>query len=69
MKPIPREFYQRNTVQVAKELLGKILVRKLGNKTLTGIITETEAYRLSAINSSPTLVKSTPYCFLSIFNA
>lgn len=47
MKPIAREFYQRNTVQVAKELLGKTLVRKIGNKTLTGIITETEAYRFS----------------------
>ena len=47
MKPIPREFYQRNTVQVAKDLLGKTLVRKIGNKTLTGIITETEAYRFS----------------------
>lgn len=40
-----REFYARNTVQVAKDLLGKTLVRKIGKKTISGIITETEAYR------------------------
>ena len=41
---LPREFYQRDTVKVAKGLLGKILVRKINGKILTGIITETEAY-------------------------
>ena len=45
MKILPRTFYARNTVKVAKELLGKTLVRKIGNKILSGIITETEAYR------------------------
>lgn len=45
MKILPRTFYARNTVKVAKDLLGKTLVRKTGNKTLTGIISETEAYR------------------------
>jgi len=30
---------------VAKELLGKRLVRKVNGKTMSGIITETEAYR------------------------
>ncbi len=45
MKILPREFYARNTVNVAKELLGKTLVRKIGKKTISGIITETEAYR------------------------
>ena len=42
---LDREFYARNTVQVAKDLLGKTLVRKIGKKTISGIITETEAYR------------------------
>jgi len=42
---LPREFYQRDTVKVAKELLGKTLVRKIDNKKLSGIIIETEAYR------------------------
>jgi len=44
---IPRKFFQRDTVIVAKELLGKKLVRKIGNKTISGIIIETEAYRQS----------------------
>ena len=44
MKTLPRKFYQRNTIEVARELLGKILVRKIENTTLTGRIVETEAY-------------------------
>jgi DNA-3-methyladenine glycosylase len=44
---LPREFFQCDTVIVAKKLLGKKLVRKIGNKKYTGIITETEAYRAS----------------------
>jgi len=43
--PLPRTFYERNTVRVAKELLGKVLVRRLGPMRLEGIIVETEAYR------------------------
>lgn len=45
MKIIPQEFYSRNTIAVAKDLLGKILVRVVGKTTLSGIIVETEAYR------------------------
>lgn len=45
VKILPRTFYARNTVNVAKDLLGKILVRRIGNNILSGIITETEAYR------------------------
>ncbi|MGH2567980.1 MAG: DNA-3-methyladenine glycosylase [Bacteroidota bacterium] len=44
MKPLPRSFYLRPTVQVAKDLLGKFIVRKLKSKTLIGKIVETEAY-------------------------
>ena len=47
MKALPRSFYERNTVKVAKDLLGKTLVRKTGNNIISGIITETEAYRHS----------------------
>jgi len=39
-----RSFYQQNTVTVAKNLLGKIVVRKTQNVVFTGIIVETEAY-------------------------
>jgi len=42
---LTRAFYGRNTVKVAKELLGKILVRELHTSMLEGIIVETEAYR------------------------
>ncbi|MFA6467943.1 MAG: DNA-3-methyladenine glycosylase [Bacteroidota bacterium] len=44
MRTLPRSFYTRNTLIVAKELLGKILVRKIGKSQLAGIIVETEAY-------------------------
>lgn len=44
MKPLPRSFYNKNTVQAARKLLGKVLVRKTGGKILAGKIVETEAY-------------------------
>lgn len=42
---LPREFYARETVQVAKELLGKHLVRVKGKARMAGRIVEVEAYR------------------------
>jgi len=45
LKILPRSFYAKDTVKVAKDLLGKKLIRKIGNRTISGIITETEAYR------------------------
>lgn len=45
MNILPRKFYTSDTVKVAKDLLGKKIVRRLGSQELTGIITETEAYR------------------------
>ena len=42
---LPRGFYARDTVRVARDLLGKRLVRRAGRTTLSGIITETEAYK------------------------
>lgn len=44
MRIICRDFYARPTTVVARELLGKILVRKIRGKTLAGRIVETEAY-------------------------
>ena len=44
MKRLDRKFFNRNTVLVAQELLGKFLVRKVGNKIVKAKITETEAY-------------------------
>ena len=45
MKVIPRSFYMRDVVIVAKELLGKLLVREIDGKLLIGKIVEVEAYR------------------------
>jgi DNA-3-methyladenine glycosylase len=42
---LPRTFYLEDTVKVAKNLLGKKIVRKINNQEISGIITETEAYR------------------------
>jgi DNA-3-methyladenine glycosylase len=45
MKKLPIIFYQRtNVLQIAKELLGKILVTKWGNIETSGRIVEVEAY-------------------------
>lgn len=42
---LQREFYQQDTISVAIQLLGKVLVRKLpSGELVTGMITETEAY-------------------------
>ena len=38
-------FYAQDTVQVARELVGKRLVRLDGDRRIAGVITETEAYR------------------------
>jgi len=45
MKVLPRKFYRNDTKQAAKDLLGKTLVRKIGNQVLSGVIIETEAYK------------------------
>ena len=44
MKTLPRSFYLRPTLQVARNLLGKYIVRKIGSKLLIGKIVEVEAY-------------------------
>ncbi len=41
---LPRNFYTRNVLTVAKELIGKILVKKEKNDILSGRIVEVEAY-------------------------
>ena len=41
---LKREFYERDTADVAKALLGKVLVSTVGGHRTSGIIVETEAY-------------------------
>ena len=41
---LQKEFYKQGALILAKELLGKTLIRKIDNVTLRGKIVETEAY-------------------------
>jgi DNA-3-methyladenine glycosylase len=41
---LPRSFYDRPTLKVARDLIGARLVRLLEGERLAGLITETEAY-------------------------
>ncbi|HQE91904.1 MAG TPA: DNA-3-methyladenine glycosylase [Anaerolineae bacterium] len=43
-RQLPREFYARDTLTVARDLLGKRLVRCDAGVRLSGMITEVEAY-------------------------
>ena len=45
MRRLGREFYERHTLEVAPQLLGKLLIRRLGGRELVGRIVEVEAYR------------------------
>ena len=42
--PLPRTFFARDPRRVARDLLGKLLIRKKGKKRLAGRIVEAEAY-------------------------
>jgi DNA-3-methyladenine glycosylase len=41
---LPASFYQRPVIEVARNLLGKRLVRIINNQRISGLIFETEAY-------------------------
>jgi len=43
-EPLDRDFYARNPCRVARDLLGKVLVRNSGKLRLAGRIVEVEAY-------------------------
>lgn len=44
MQKLPRSFYDRDTVAVARELLGKLLVHRVSDVEWIGRIVEVEAY-------------------------
>jgi len=44
-KRLGRDFYERCVVDVAKDLLGKLLIRRIDGQVLIGRIVEAEAYR------------------------
>jgi DNA-3-methyladenine glycosylase len=43
-KALSHSFYERSALAVARDLIGKVLVRRYRGKEIRGIITETEAY-------------------------
>lgn len=51
-KVLPQSFYNRDVVRVARELLGKIVVRRTLDGLCSGRIVETEAYLASEDSAS-----------------
>jgi DNA-3-methyladenine glycosylase len=43
-KILSSRFFNRPTLKISQELIGKFLVRKIGKKKIEGMITEVEAY-------------------------
>jgi len=57
---LPRDFFARDATTVARELLGKLLVRREGRKLLAGRIVEAEAYLGAVDPASHAYIGCTP---------
>lgn len=44
LRPLPRRFYERDASEVARDLLGRLLVREVDGVRLIGRVVEAEAY-------------------------
>mgnify|MGYP001579072548 FL=1 len=44
VRKLNQDFFNRPTLRVARELLGKYLVRQIGRREISRVITEVEAY-------------------------
>ncbi|MGH2686075.1 MAG: DNA-3-methyladenine glycosylase [Actinomycetota bacterium] len=45
LRPLPRRFYARDSIDLAGDLVGRLLVREAGGVRVVGRIVEAEAYR------------------------
>jgi DNA-3-methyladenine glycosylase len=59
-KKLPQKFYKRDVLIVARDLLGKILVKRTEGKILAGKIVEVEAYHGSTDEAAHTWRGETP---------
>lgn len=57
---MPRDFFARDTREVARELLGKWLVSRIGQTLTAGVIVETEAYLSQGDSASHAAIGPTP---------
>src|SRR5664279_232102 len=58
--PLSREFFARDATTVARELLGKLLIRREGRRLLAGRIVEAEAYLGAVDPASHAYIGRTP---------
>lgn len=58
-RPLPRDFYNKDTVQVSQNLLGHFLLHRIGDVWCGGEIVETEAY-VTGDPASHAFVRETP---------
>jgi DNA-3-methyladenine glycosylase len=63
LRPLPRAFFERDALVVARELLGRLLVRRAGDGLLVARIVEVEAYGgLGCDPSAHSFRGETPRC-------
>jgi len=63
LRPLPREFFERQVLLVARDLLGRLIVRRVGRALLVARIVEVEAYGgLATDPSAHSFRGETPRC-------
>ncbi len=63
LRPLPREFFERQVLVVARDLLGRLIVRRVGRTLLVARIVEVEAYGgLGTDPSAHSFRGETPRC-------
>ena len=68
MKILSKKFFERDPALVAKSLLGKLLIRKINSKILSGKIIETEAYYGKEDPASRAYLGRPKYCVKLLYD-